>query len=143
MAALFLQPAEPFLQLAQPFLQPCEQCLQHQNFRTGRSSVNMAPRTKLHKTKLVYFSILKKSYFIHFCPRSHIYRATDVAVIFGAGDTVHRVGEMVEQVGEMVQQVGETVQPCWRHRFIKLRPQQLRFFNQNKKQKTKLAVMLT
>ena len=44
------------------------------------------------------------------------------------GDTVHRVGEMV-------QQVGEAVQPSWRQRFIKLRPQQLRFFPGNKKTK--------
>ena len=63
-----------FLQFVEPFLQPCEQCLQHQNRRDRHISVNIAPRTKLQKTKVVYFSILMNIFFIYVCPWSHIYR---------------------------------------------------------------------
>ena len=43
----------------------------------------MAPRTKLLKTKVVYFSILtaKENLFYYFFPRSHIQRDMDIAVI--------------------------------------------------------------
>ena len=75
------------LQLVEPFIQPCEQCLQPQNCRVSHISVNMA-----HRTKVDYFSILRKFCFIQLCQRSHINEV---------GGTVHRLGEMVQQDGDI------------------------------------------
>ena len=47
--------------------------------RVARISVNMAPMNKSQKTDWHYFSILSKSYFMHFIPRSHIYWNTGLA----------------------------------------------------------------
>ena len=49
--------------------------------RVARISVNMAPMNKSQKTNWHYFSILSKSYFMQFIPRSHIYRDTGAAAV--------------------------------------------------------------
>ena len=71
-----------------------------QNRRNDDISVNMAPMKKTHKIAFLYFLILKKSCFMNFSPRSHIYRDIAVPAILRVGDTVHKVGETVPQLGD-------------------------------------------
>ena len=44
-------------QIVKPFLQPCEQCIQPQNHRDVHIFVNIAPRTKFQKQKLIIFQL--------------------------------------------------------------------------------------
>ena len=110
------------LQLLEPILQPCEQCLQHQNRRDGHISVNKAPRAKFQKTKVNYFSILRTIYFIHICPRSHIYRDTAVAVILMLETLFTGLEKWFKKLETLVHQVKTGTVPV---------------FSQNKKTKNK------